>query len=120
MVLNTIINITGEVGEIFDRFNCRTFAQFNGDSVIKRAVTMCLISISEMIDLLTPEFKTRYDYINFKVFKALRNIAAHKYGSVNFEMVWQIATKDLPKYNAEFIGLLERHLREKGNENNEE
>lgn len=114
MVLNTLISITREVAEMFDRFECRTFGQFISDNVLKRAVTMCLISMSENVDLLTTEFKQRNDYIDFKRFKALRNIAAHKYGSINFEMVWEIATKNLPKYKEEFKRLLERHLREAG------
>ena len=114
MVLNTLISITGEVAEALERFECRTFGQFISDDVIKRAVAMCLISLSESVDLLTTEFKQKNDYIDFKRFKALRNIAAHKYGSINFEMVWEIITKNLPKYREEFKRLLAKHLREGG------
>ncbi|GHV17553.1 antitoxin [Clostridia bacterium] len=114
MVLNTLIDITAEVAEALERFQCYSFGQFISDAVVKRAITMCLISMSENVDLLTQEFKNKHDYIDFKAFKALRNIAAHKYGSINFEMVWEIATKNLPKYRADFKRLLDKHLREEG------
>lgn len=114
MVLKTLIDITDEVAGALKRFECTSFGQFISDNVLKRAVTMCLISISENVDLLTPEFKACNGYINFKVFKALRNIAAHKYGSVNFEMVWEIATRSLPKYRYEFQRLLDKEMRERG------
>jgi len=115
MVLNNLIGITAEVSNMLERFDCHSFTEFMNDPVLKRATTMCLISISENVDLLTTEFKEKNDYINFKIFKALRNIAAHKYGSINFEMVWEIVTKNLPKYHFEFKRLLEKHLREKNN-----
>jgi uncharacterized protein with HEPN domain len=114
MVLTTLIGITGEVSETLERFECKTFGKFISDPVLKRAITMCLISISENVDLLTQDFKEKNSYIDFKMFKALRNIAAHKYGSINFEMVWEIATKNLPKYKEEFKRLLEKYLREAG------
>jgi len=114
MVLRSLLDITEEVAAALKRFECDTFAAFLSDPVLKRAMAMCLISISENVDLLTGEFKSKNEYINFKVFKALRNIAAHKYGSINFEMVWEIITKNLPKYRIEFKRLLEKEMREKG------
>ena len=114
MVLRSLIDITEEVAAALKRFECHSFAQFISDDVLKRAMAMCLISISENVDLLTYEFRTQNEYINFKVFKALRNIAAHKYGSINFEMVWEIITKNLPGYRLEFQRLLEKEMRNKG------
>jgi len=114
MVLCTLLAICEEVEFALKRFECETFAQFISDDVLKRAMAMCLISISESVDLLTGEFRAKNEYINFKVFKALRNIAAHKYGSINFEMVWEIITKNLPKYRIEFKRLLEKEMRNRG------
>ena len=112
LVLETLIGITDEVATALKRFEIDSFAKFMADPVIKRATTMCLISLSESVDLLTTDFRVNNAYINFKVFKALRNIAAHKYGSINFEMVWEIITKSLPKYRIEFQRLLDKLLRE--------
>jgi len=114
MVLRSLLDITEEIAAALKRFECDTFGQFMSDPVLKRAMAMCLISISENVDLLTYDFRAQNEYINFKVFKALRNIAAHKYGSINFEMVWEIITKNLPKYQYEFRRLLEKEMREKG------
>jgi uncharacterized protein with HEPN domain len=110
MVLNTLISTIGEVDECIKRFDCKTYEQFAGDNVLKRTIVMCLISLSENVDLLTQNFKDRFSYIDFKAFKSLRNIAAHKYGSVNFEMVWKIANKDLPEYKTAFERALRKHL----------
>lgn len=113
MVLTSLIEITKEVHDCLVRFEVDSFSKFSEDPVVKRAITMCLISLSENVDLLTEEFRIKYNYINWKLFKALRNIAAHKYGSINFEMVWEVANKNLPKYEDEFERLLQKHLRER-------
>jgi len=106
MVLNLLIQNCDEIEQALDRFNIKSFHDFNNDNVIKRAITMCLISIAETTKLFTDQFRNEHDYINFKVFKAMRNIAAHKYGSVNFEMVWEIINRDIPEYNKLFRKLL--------------
>lgn len=102
----SIIDVIDEIFDYVQRFECKNFLTFNDDRAVKRATTMCMISLSELIDNLTMEFKTQHSYINFRQFKALRNIAAHKYGSVNFEMIWEIITKNLPVFKKQFARIL--------------
>ncbi len=106
ILIKTIIDIIDEINGYLEDFNCKDFNTFNQQGVLKRATTMCMISISEMVDTLSDEFKLENSQINYKRFKTLRNIAAHKYGAVNFEIVWEIITRNLPVYKNEFLEIL--------------
>ena len=106
ILLKSIFDTIDEIGDYLDRFNATSFDSFISEDILKRAVTMCLISISEMVDALSNDFKKTYSQINFKRFKTLRNIAAHKYGAVNFEIVWEIINKNLPVYKRDFEKIL--------------
>ncbi len=112
VLVKSIMDTIDEINEYIDNFDCKTYEKFAQSGILKRGTTMCLISISEMVDTLSDEFKMLNRHINFKRFKTLRNIAAHKYGAVNFEIVWEIITKNLPIYRAEFLQILnEQNLR---------
>lgn len=106
VLIKTIIDTIDEINEYIQKFGCKDFKTFNQQGIVKRATTMCMISISEMVDALTNEFKAENPQINYKSFKTLRNIAAHKYGAVNFEIVWEIITKNLPEFRKKLSEIL--------------
>jgi len=75
-ILDTIEEIEGYIKQA----DCNTLENFKNNSMLKRAVTMCMISISEIVGNFSDEFQKDYSEINIKQFKQLRNIAAHNYG----------------------------------------
>lgn len=106
VLLHTLLDTIQEIDDYIKEFNCQSFQHFNSQPVVKRAVTMCMISISELVDTLSDEFRSEHDEINYRRFKQLRNIAAHKYGAINFEILWEIVTKNLPQYKMAFGRIL--------------
>lgn len=106
VLLKSIIDTIDEINEYIESFECKTYEKYAQLGILKRGTTMCLISISEMVDALSDDFKLVNRQINFKRFKTLRNIAAHKYGAVNFEIVWEIISKNLPNYRTEFVQIV--------------
>jgi uncharacterized protein with HEPN domain len=106
VLLKTIIDTIDEIDGYLQKMYCDDFEIFDRNTMLKRAVAMCLISISEMVDTITDDFKKSHSQINYNRFKTLRNIAAHKYGAVNFEIVWEIIHKNLPVYKEEFVKIL--------------
>ena len=73
------------------------FEQFRRDEKTKRAVTQTLANIGELENVIDKDFKARYTQIPWPAIRKTRNIIAHDYISVNFETVWQTATKSIPE-----------------------
>jgi len=105
VLLMTLIDTIDEINSFIKKERCTNISDFKSNTMLKRAVTMCLVSISEMVDTISDDFKNVHPDINFKRF----NIAAHKYGAVNFDIIWEIADKNMPVYRAQFAQILEEN-----------
>jgi len=106
VLIKTLLDTIDEIEQYLADYNCTTFDIFDNEKMLKRAVTMCMISISELIDNLSDEFREEHSEINFRRFKTLRNIAAHKYGAINFEILWETVNQNLPNYKKQFENIL--------------
>jgi len=94
-----------EIAEMVVRFG-DSFETYKTDFAYRHACAMCIFQIGELTTHLTDNFKHAYDKVPWKSMKAMRNIAAHGYGSISFEKVWNTIKQDIPileKYCAEII-----------------
>lgn len=80
--------------------------RFLSDKLLRAGVCMYLIEIGESVKNLTQTFKEKYSNVPWKKISGLRDIAAHKYGTVNFDIVWDVAKIDLPELEAVIKGIL--------------
>ncbi len=60
-----------------------------------RAVERNLEIIGEATAKISEDIKNKYPSVEWREIKAMRNIIAHEYSRVNFNMVWNIADNDL-------------------------
>lgn len=95
-VLNKIVQYINEISGTVSRFELN-FDRFNNDYVMKNAISMCLLQIGELSGNLTDEFKTEHNKIPWRNIVAVRNRAAHGYGSMDIEILWDIVTNDIPE-----------------------
>ena len=74
-----------------------SYEVFKNDRLLQKAVTMSMLQIGELTTHLSDEFKdltnNEKDWRNLK---GLRNIVAHQYGSIQFDLIWQIKENDIP------------------------
>ena len=52
--------------------------------------------IGELVGKLTDEFREQHPAVPWRQIKAMRNIVAHSYGTVDPEITWEIITDDIP------------------------
>lgn len=97
-LLLTIIEDINDIEKALIKFNCMDINEFLQNRLAQKCVVMSLINISEAINELSEEFTSYHDNINWKQFKKLRNIAAHRYGAVNFVIVWNIIKSNIPGF----------------------
>ena len=62
----------------------------------QNAVALCLLQIGELVGHLSDEFKASRPQIPWRQIKALRNIIAHNYASIDAETAWEIVETDIP------------------------
>lgn len=66
------------------------------DPIYRNAVALCILQIGELVGNLSGDFRTDHSTIPWRQIKAVRNIVAHRYGTVNAEITWEIITADVP------------------------
>lgn len=104
-ILNIILREIDDLNAAFNRFNCKSFEDFEKDTHLKKIIVMTLINISEAALSLPSSFRSKHGEIKWQQFKTLRNIGAHKYGSVNFIIVWNIVKNDIPGFKSSIQNL---------------
>lgn len=78
--------------------NVKTYDDFRLNETVQDAVVMRLLALGELTTHLTDEFKTaNASFVDWRNLKQLRNVIAHRYGSIQFDTVWEIIQNDIPK-----------------------
>ncbi|MCD7785420.1 MAG: DUF86 domain-containing protein [Oscillospiraceae bacterium] len=90
-----------------DRCN-RSLEEFMNDELVQDGVTMQLLAMGELTTHFTDEFKATYsEEIDWRNFKQLRNVCAHRYGTLDYKIIWDIVTDELPTVKRFFAGIVE-------------
>lgn len=71
--------------------------ELEANEVLCDSVLFRLIQISENSVKLTAEFKANHNDIPWQAIKGMRNKIVHEYGDVEFDIVHQTVTEDIPE-----------------------
>ena len=85
-----------DISEAVERFG-NDYMIFEKDKHYKNAVSMSLLQIGELSGKLSEDFRiSKKSDIPWKELKAMRNLFAHNYGSMDIEKIWDTAINDIP------------------------
>lgn len=98
--------IDAEAREIAGFIRDFTFEQFQDDERTKRAVSMTLINIGELVKGLSEGLRLANPSIPWRAITGLRDVTAHRYQTLRMEDIWETVTTDLPVFHNQIIGLL--------------
>ena len=79
---------------------------FLGNELLKRAIGMTLINIGELVKNLTTEFRLEYTFVPWKEISGFRDVAAHKYKTLNMNYVYNTVKIDLPELKSNIDKIL--------------
>ena len=96
LALLNILDTIEEMDAHCRRERCGTVKQFLDNTILKRAIAMCIISLSEMTMGFSEDFRFNHPHIDTSQFRALRNLAAHNFGAINFSKLWDAYSIDIP------------------------
>ena len=71
-------------------------AEFLDNEVLKRAISMTIINIGELIKNVTDDTRNAYPEIPWKAIAGMRDLTAHKYQTLRMEDVYTTAKVDFP------------------------
>ncbi len=70
------------------------------------ACSLVIIQIGEQVGRLSDEFKKEHNNIPWRDIKDMRNIHAHDYQRVMFDIAWETIKYDLPQLKSYIEGLI--------------
>lgn len=65
--------------------------------IYRNSITMPILQIGELSKMLSEEFLNAYTKIPWKMIMRMRDIVAHHYGSLDYEIVWNTSVSDIEK-----------------------
>jgi len=94
LYLTDIVDAAAEIArDIADR----SHEGFLADRVLQRAVLQSLTVIGEAASHLSRPLRARYPDIVWSDIVAFRNIAVHAYFAVDWDIVWEAASRNAPE-----------------------
>lgn len=95
-VLTHILYYCEEIETAVARFG-NTFEDYAKDSMYRNATAMCILQIGELAGVLSEKFKKDHADVPWREIKDMRNMAAHAYGKMSAEILWETITMDIPE-----------------------
>jgi len=71
--------------------------KFDESATFRNAICLCLLQIGELVSVLSDDFKKDNPDMQWKEIKLLRNIVAHRYGQIDYDIIWDICLNDVPE-----------------------
>ena len=96
-----------EINIAFEMMGETSLDDFLKDEKLKRAVSMTVVNIGELVKNVTEETRKAYPQIPWKAIAGMRDITAHKYQTLRMEDVYYTIQRDfvlLKKQLEEIVG----------------
>ena len=106
IVINKILS---EIDIAFDIIGDSDLSDFLNNEMMKRAVSMTVINIGELVKTITDETRLEYPNIPWKAIAGMRDIAAHKYQTLRMEDVYNTVMIDLPALRTQLRDIIDNH-----------
>ena len=93
-IVRHVLIYCNEVSTAHDDFD-HSREKFLISSTYRNAVTMPILQIGELANHLSDEFKQQYKQIPWNEMRGIRNLMAHQYHSVDFDIIWETSHGDI-------------------------
>lgn len=95
-VRTSLLHMLEELDDVSRFISGLTGIQFAEDTLVMKAVAMSLINLGELSKGLPDDMKERNSQIPWANIIGLRNRAAHGYRALDSDIMWMIASQELP------------------------
>lgn len=88
--------ILSEIDVGIDMMGKAELKDFLADEKLKRAISMTVLNIGELVKNITEETRKEYPQVPWKAIAGMRDVTAHKYQTLRMEDVYYTVQKDFP------------------------
>jgi uncharacterized protein with HEPN domain len=102
-LVDLLARIVSAIDEIFAFTEDMDESAFHGDRGTQLAVAFNIVAVGEASRSVLrryPEFVTQHPEIEFAFANSMRNVLAHEYFRIDWEVVWASLREDLPEMRA--------------------
>ncbi len=103
IILNKILSEIHIIEQLVDEI---TQEDFKKCEKTKKAASMTLINIGELVKSLSEELRSKNDNIPWKSIAGMRDIVAHKYQTLKMRDVWNTLKTDIPILKSALLKIL--------------
>jgi uncharacterized protein with HEPN domain len=79
---------------------------FDANEVLRLAIAHLIQTMGEAARLLSPAFRQQHGRVPWQQIVGMRNRLVHDYLNVDFDIVWQVATVDVPVLLAQLVPMI--------------
>jgi uncharacterized protein with HEPN domain len=80
--------------------------RWDEDRVLRDAVLYRLLLLGEIASAIPDSLRDRYPDVPWRKIRAFRNLAVHRYLSVDWAVVWQISQQEMPVLEEQAMGIM--------------
>lgn len=80
--------------------------RWDADRVLRDAVLYRLLLLGEIASALPDALRDQYPDVAWRQIRAFRNLAVHKYFSVDWAVVWQISREEVPVLQEQALDIM--------------
>ena len=99
--------IISEINKGINFLGTATLEDFLNNEMMKYAVAMVAVNIGELVKSLTAEFRLKNNHVEWKKVAGFRDVVAHKYETLDMNLVYVVVKKDFPELKAQIEKILE-------------
>jgi len=97
-----------EFAGMAERLSIRGPGEYERDETVRLACEAVVHRVGEAVARLPDDFVNDFPELRLKAFKGMRNIVAHRYHDVDYEILWETIAVDIPRLAVQITGILER------------
>ena len=105
---NVLLKLKEEAEILLELMDGYGLQGFLGSEMLRRAVSMTLINIGELVNRLTDEIKQQNSAVPWRAITNLCNVAAHGYDALDMENIRKTVTEDVPSFLTQLGEILQR------------
>lgn len=98
-ILLKIMDYCLEIKDTHDYFrqDKKFFTNEKTGFIYRNSITMPILQIGELAKMLSEEFLGKYTKVPWKMIMRMRDLVAHHYGNLDYEIVWNTSVSDIPE-----------------------
>ena len=99
LITSKIMRYCDEITQTHKNFDMNKELFFDKENgfIYRNSISMPILQIGELVKNLSDNFKTEHVGVPWRDIGRMRDLFAHRYGTIDYELTWNTSTEDVPE-----------------------